>query len=117
MEDLVRKYGFYSKLASVRIVPGYPLDFSVPTDALQQSVRAEAQKAVDHDGADTIIGYGSIEMIEFLQMNLKVPAISPIQASVMMAESLVRLKLRQSEVAFPSPVDLAKTPRYTGDCL
>ena len=115
LEDLVRKYGFLSKLASIRIVPGYPLDFSAPPESLRQAVLAQAQLAVDNDGADAIIGYGGIEMISFLQTNLPVPVISPIQASVMMAESLVRLRLRQSKKAFRWPVDLAQSGLQKGD--
>ena len=38
----------------------------------------EAQKAIDEDGADSIIGYGSLDIITFLQRNLKVPVIDQI---------------------------------------
>lgn len=117
LEDLVRKYGFLPKLASIRIVPGYPLDFSAPSASLQQAVLAQARLAIDEDGADAIIGYGGIELISFLQTSLNLPVISPIQASVIMAESLVRLRLRQSKKAFPWPVDLEKSGLHKGATL
>ena len=31
------------------------------------------QKAIDEDGADAIIGYGSLDLISFLQKNIKIP--------------------------------------------
>jgi allantoin racemase len=105
LADLVRKYGFLAKLASIRKIQAYPLDFAARKEDLPEAMLVEAQKAVEEDGADAIIGYGSIEGIRYLQSQLGVPVISPIQASVMMAESLVRLNLTQSKRAFPKPVD------------
>ncbi len=66
----------------------------------------EARKAVEEDGADAIIGYGAIEGLRYLQEQLGVPVISPVQASVMMAESLVRLNITQSKRAYPKPPEL-----------
>ena len=65
-----------------------------------------AQQAIEQDGADALIGYGDIEGIQYLRDQLCVPVISPVQASVMMAESLVRLGLAQSKRAYPTPSNL-----------
>ena len=65
-----------------------------------------AQQAIEQDGADALIGYGDIECIQYLRDQLCVPVISPVQASVMMAESLVRLDLAQSKRAYPTPSNL-----------
>jgi|GEM_PF-2802969 len=42
----------------------------------------------------------------YLQEQFGVPVISPPQASVMMAESLVRLNITQSKRAYPRPKEL-----------
>lgn len=104
--DLVRKYGFTSKLASIRKIPAYPLEFAAQKEGLREAMLIEARKAVEDDGADAIIGYGSIEGLRYLQEQLGVPVISPVQASVMMAESLVRLNITQSKRAYPKPMEL-----------
>jgi hypothetical protein len=44
--------------------------------------------------------------LSYLQGHLKVPVIDSVQASAMMAESLVRLKLTHSKRAFPLPHDM-----------
>ena len=106
--DLVRKYGFESKLASIRKIPAYPLDFASQKAGLPAAMLVEARKAVEDDGADAIIGYGGIEGIRYLQDQLGVTVISPVQASVMMAESLVRLNIAQSKQAYPKPQELDK---------
>jgi allantoin racemase len=106
--DLVRKYGFESKLASIRKIQAYPLDFASEKEGLPAAMLSEARRAVEEDGADAIIGYGGIEGIRYLQEQLGVPVISPVQASVMMAESLVRLNITQSKHAYPTPPELVK---------
>jgi len=103
IEDLVRKYGFASKLASIRSFPAGPLDFAAQKTELGGLMLEQAQKAVDEDGADVIIGYGGLDVIGFLRKHLEVPVVSPIQASVVMAATLARLNLAQSKRAYPKP--------------
>ena len=103
LEDLASKYGFSSKLASIRTFPAGPLDFAAQKDELGSLMLDQAQKAVDEDGADVIIGYGGLDVIGFLQDNLHVPVVSPAQASVVMASTLARLNLAQSKRAYPKP--------------
>ena len=101
--DLVHKYGFGSKLASVRHVVARPLQFAAQKNALPNAMLEQARRAIEDDGADVIIGYGGLDVINYLQDQLGYPVISPILASVMMIESLVRLNLSQSKHAFPNP--------------
>ena len=107
IEDLAKKYGFYNKLASVRKISASPLDFASEKNFIFKKMLLEGMKAIEEDGADSIIGYGSIECIHELQKKLKVPVISPVQASVLMAESLVKLKLSHSKIAYPKPPDIS----------
>jgi allantoin racemase len=105
MEDLVRMYGFESKLASMRSVPASCLEFAGQEQELPEAMLDQAQQAIEEDGADSIISYGGIDVVSFLQEHLKVPVIDSVQSSTMMAESLVRMKLTQSKRAFPLPHD------------
>ena len=63
----------------------------------------QAQKAIDEDGADAIIGYGSLDLISFLQKNIKIPIIEPVRSTVTFVESLVKLGLTHSKRTFPKP--------------
>ena len=63
----------------------------------------ESQKAIDEDGADSIISYGRLDLITFLQKNLKVPVIDPVRSTVIFVESLIKLGLSHSKRTFPKP--------------
>jgi allantoin racemase len=99
-------YGFSDKLASVRAVSGKTLEFAGRDASLPQAMIEQAHLAMNEDGADAVIGYGSLDVIESLQRELPIPVIDPIQASAMMAESLARLNIAQSKRAFPTPESL-----------
>ena len=103
IEDLVRMYGFADKLASVRSVTGKTLEFAAQDEALPEAMLEQANLAMSEDGADVVIGYGSLSVIGQLQERLPIPVIDPIQASAMMAESLARLRIAQSKRAHPVP--------------
>lgn len=110
IEDLARMYGFADKLASVRSVAGKSLDFAGRGDGLPEAMIEQARLAMHEDGADAVIGYGSLDVIGRLQRQLPIPVIDPIQASAMMAESLARLRIAQSKRAFPTPSSLSEAP-------
>ena len=63
----------------------------------------ESQKAIDEDGADSIISYGNLGLINFLLKNLKVPVIAPARSTVIFFESLIKLGLIHSKRTFPKP--------------
>jgi allantoin racemase len=105
IEDLAKKYGFFEKLASVRTVNAKSLDFAAQKGDLPGAMLEQAQRAIEQDGADAIIGYPTMEVLTHLQSNLDVPVIDPVQAFTMMAECLLRLSISQSKRAFPRPYD------------
>ncbi len=108
LQDLAKKYGFYDKLASVRKISASPLDFASEKSGVLERLLLAGRQAVEEDGADSLIGYGGIEGIEHLRRELGVPVISPVQASVLMAETLVRSGLSHSKLAYPVPSDLSQ---------
>jgi len=66
---------------------------------------AEAQRAIDEDGADVIL-LGSTTMHQagdYMAANLPCPVINPGPVGIKIVETLVQLGLRHSKVAFPSP--------------
>ena len=107
LEDLAKKYGLYHKLASVRKISASPLDFASQKSGVLERLLAVGRQAIEEDGADALIGYGGIDGIEHLRRELGVPVISPVQASVLMAEALVRSNLSHSKRAYPTPSDLS----------
>ena len=110
IEDVARTYGFADKLASVRSVSGKTLEFAARDADLPEAMIEQAHLAMREDGADAVIGYGSLDVIGRLQRELPIPVIDPIQASAMMAESLARLRIAQSKRAFPKPGSLDAEP-------
>tara|TARA_B100000676_G_C18055669_1_gene834234 strand:+ start:1194 stop:1907 length:714 start_codon:yes stop_codon:yes gene_type:complete len=108
LEDLAKKYGFFEKLASVRKINATPLDFASNRNGIIDNMIIEGEKAIERDGADSIIGYGDMDCINIMRSRLGVPVISPVQASVLMAENLVRLNISHSKKAYPFPKDILK---------
>ncbi|MCZ0954304.1 MAG: aspartate/glutamate racemase family protein [bacterium] len=106
IEDVARTYGFADKLASVRSVSGKTLEFAARDDSLPEAMIEQAHLAMEEDGADVVIGYGSLDVIGRLQRELPIPVIDPVQASAMMAESLARLSIAQSKRAYPRPANV-----------
>jgi allantoin racemase len=97
MFEIVRQYGYERQLASLRRVAAPSLAFSaLGTQDLTQIMLAEARTAVEEDGAEAIVGYGGLNIYRVLRQQLPVPVVSPIQASVLVAEMLVRAGMRFS---------------------
>lgn len=113
LEDLVRKYGFASRLASMRSVPACSLEFAAQEVDLPAAMLEQARKAVELDGADVIISYGGLDVLRLLREHLLVPVVDTVQSSLLVAESLVRLGLSQSKRAYPTPPDLLDLHPFT----
>ena len=89
---LINKYGFREKLCSVRGVSFSSLDFAARKGDLPELMLEQANLAVNNDGADVIMGYGSLDVINYLRKNLSVPVLESIECTIVLAISLVRLR-------------------------
>ena len=94
-EDLVRKYGFLDKLASIRAVQSTSLDFAAERDDLPGKMLEQARLAIREDRVDVIVGYGSLAVINHLRANLAVPVLESVQCTLSLATELVRHRSRQ----------------------
>ena len=68
--ELIRNYGFMDKFCSLRGVPTSSLDFVANRNDLPGLMLEQAKLAVHEDGADVIMGYGGLDVINFLRKNL-----------------------------------------------
>tara|TARA_B100001540_G_C15740418_1_gene611996 strand:- start:274 stop:1014 length:741 start_codon:yes stop_codon:yes gene_type:complete len=112
------KENFNRKISSIGLEKKYCSTRSINTSVLniaknkKQSLNKiiEAGKmAINKDGADVLI-LGCMSMAfhnitEIIEKKLKVPVINPVKASLLMAESLVKMKISHSKKAFPTPAD------------
>ena len=96
-EDLVRKYGFQDKLASIRGVQSTSLDFAAERDDLPEKMLEQARLAVKEDRADVVVGYGSLAVINHLRAHLAVPVLESVQCTLSLATELVRHRARQEK--------------------
>lgn len=100
-----KRYGFETKMASVRSVEVPVLDLDEKRDEVKASLLAESKKALDQDGADTIIlgCTGLVGMARELQEALKVPVVDPAVAAMKLAEALVDMKISHTKLVYPEP--------------
>ena len=73
-----------------------------------ETLTAEAQKAIDEDGADVIL-LGSTTMHQagdYMAAHLPAPVINPGPVAIKLAESIVQLGLTHSKVDYPSPATI-----------
>ena len=104
-------YDLKQKCASVRAVnipPDLEALFTGKEDEMFAKLTAEAQKAIDEDGADVIL-LGSTTMHQagdYMAAHLPAPVVNPGPVGIKVAEMLVQLGLSHSKVAFPSPTNI-----------
>jgi allantoin racemase len=107
-KKLFREYGLADNVASVRAVnipPDVEQLFAGKEEEMYQRLTDEAMKAIEEDGADVIV-LGSTTMHQaaaYMTEHLPCPLINPGPAAVAFAETIVRLGLSHSKVAFPTP--------------
>ena len=89
---LIRQYGFMDKLCSVRGVASSSLDFAANRNDLPELMLEQAELAVHEDGADVIMGYGGLDVINFLRKNLSVPVLESIECTIVLATALIQLR-------------------------
>lgn len=104
IKDLLRLYGFADACASVRSVALPVLELEKGRETQVERLLAEATKAVEEDGADTIVlGCGSMFVpIEEIQA-LGAPVVVPGIAALKLCEDLIDMQLSQSKRAFCIP--------------
>ena len=93
--ELIRNYGFMDKFCSLRGVPTSSLDFVANRNDLPGLMLEQAKLAVHEDGADVIMGYGGLDVINFLRKNLSVPVLESIECTIVLATALVQLRNSQ----------------------
>ena len=108
--EAVYEKGFsHERLASVRAI-GIPV--SNVRDDMDRSLKAliEAGKKCISDGADCIVlsCLGMAGLGEKLQNELGIPVLDPAPIAVQYAQTLVKLGLSQSRIAFPVPPEKAR---------
>src|ERR1700730_5289125 len=102
-----RKYGFLLNYASTRGSGLSVMDLARDRQRTVDRLVEVGGKAVQEDGADTLIlGCMSMAFHDIsreLQDRIGVPVVNPVQASLSLAELLVRAGLSQSRRAYPKP--------------
>jgi len=97
--------GLLNRLASIR-------DLGLSVSGLHEDpkktidfIKKASKEAIEKDGAQVII-LGCLGMTEFAEevtKEINVPVIEPLSVGLKLAESLVRLNLKQSKIAYPKP--------------
>jgi len=105
VRDHLKVYALEHKCASVRSVAVPVMDLERQKTKQEQRLLAEAEKAIDEDGADTIVlGCGGmLGVAEKASQQLGVPVIIPAIAALKTCESLIRIGLAQSKRCFGTP--------------
>ena len=92
----VEEYGLSHKLASIRMVRGTSLDFAAHEEEFQAPMLEQGKLAIAEDGADVIVGYGSLRVIRYLRDNLPVPVLDSMQCTISMGTEMVRHQRRRA---------------------
>ncbi|MDP9367604.1 MAG: aspartate/glutamate racemase family protein [Chloroflexota bacterium] len=112
--DLVRRYGLTDRCASIRTTGLGVLEIEQDWDRAERLMIAEAQAAIDEDGAEAIClgcaGMGPLQ--ERMQAKVSVPVLDGTGAVIKLAESLHDLGIHTAKVrAFQDP----EPKEYVGD--
>jgi allantoin racemase len=101
-------YHLEQKCASIRAVnipPDVEALFTGKEEEMFEKLTAEAQKAIDEDGAGVIL-LGSTTMHQagdYMSEHLPAPVVNPGPVAIKLTEAIVELGLSHSKVDFPSP--------------
>ena len=101
-------YDLKQKCASIRAVnipPDVEALFTGKEEGIFAKLTAEAQKAIDEDGAGVIL-LGSTTMHQagdYMSEHLPAPVVNPGPVAIKLTEAIVQLGLTHSKVDFPSP--------------
>lgn len=105
LTDKLKLYGLESRCASIRFLAMPVLELEREKEKQTKRLFEEAKKAVEEDGADTIVlGCGSmLGVAERVSRELKVPVVVPGIVALKTCESLIKLDLTQSKRFFAAP--------------
>jgi allantoin racemase len=104
IKDNIHKYGFSSRVASVRYARVPVLELKNEERAFK-AILEESKIAITQDGAEAIaLGCtGMSTLAKRLNQELKIPVIDPAVASLKLAELYVNMGLTSSDIAFEFP--------------
>lgn len=104
IKENIRKYGYESRVASVRYADIPVLDLQDENKAFD-AILKESKIAIEHEGAEVIVlgCTGMSSLTQRLQESLGVPVIDPAVASLKLAEIYVSMGLTTSKIAYESP--------------
>lgn len=106
IEEVVHRYGFESRCASVRATGLTVLEADADPERAADALEREGARAVSADGADVLcLGCGGmVGLRERLEDRLSLPVIEGIPVAVMQAAALVRCGLSTSKIrGFKAP--------------
>jgi allantoin racemase len=105
LADNVLLYGLEGRCASIRFLSMPVLELETQKDRQAKRLLEEAKRAVEEDGADTIVlGCGSMFGVEEkVRQALNVPVVVPGPVALKTCESLITLDLAQSKRFFTAP--------------
>ena len=101
--------GLEKKYCSTRSIETPVLELAKDKKGTLKKILKAASEAVNIDGADVLIlgcmsmAFHDITLI--IEEKIKVPVINPVKASLMMAESLVKMQLSHSKKTYPTPTN------------
>ena len=108
-KNKISKMGLDKKYCSTRAINTSVLSLARNKTSTLNKLVLAGKKAIDIDGADVLIlGCMSMafhDITGILEKKLKIPVINPVKASLLMAESIVKMKISHSKIAYPTPPD------------
>ena len=110
LRRLAWEAGAAEALASVRYIDMPVIEINKDHDAAVAAMLVESRKAVEDDGADTLVlgcmSMGFLDVAEYMSAELGVPVINPARAALKIAEASLAQGLRQSRRAYMRPPKL-----------
>jgi len=109
IEDNLRRYGLLGRCARVR-ASGVPVLALESDPAAEAAVAAEVLRARDEDGAGAVVlgCAGMAELADRLAARTGVRMIDGVRAATLLAQALVRLTQKESEMTEADPVSRAR---------
>ena len=99
--------GLEKKYCSTRAIGMSVLDLATDKKKTLKKLTAVASKTIKEDNADVLIlGCMSMAFHDItleIQNVLNIPVINPVKASLLCAESIVKMGISHSKIAFPTP--------------